>query len=171
MSETIPSAPPSRGYLLANRVGGVLIALLGAYLVAQGVGYGLLLGGVPTTGAFPALVGGILMLLGASLTFSARREEALRGEDSVLPDRRGWFALGVTFVATVLFLVLLAPLGYVATMLLYVFAVMRAASRQRWWILLIVATAFSVLTFYAFDAGLGIPLPHSHLQVLAWLGF
>jgi putative tricarboxylic transport membrane protein len=167
-----PSAEPvSRGYLLANRIGGGLIALTGLYVVQQAVVYGILREGQPADGFYPIIVGGLLSVLGCALLLTARSESKVRGEDSHLPDRSGAIKLAVTGAAIAGFLLLLEPLGYVGTMVLFLIAILKAASNLRVITILLIAVGFTLATFYGFSKALGVPLPLSHLIPLAALGF
>jgi hypothetical protein len=169
--EKTSAATPSKGYLLANRIGGATVALTGLYIAQQAVTYGVLRDGQPADGFYPVIVGTLLTLLGLSLLISAKAEAKERGEDSYLPDRLGLTKLAVWAVAIAGFLLLLQPVGYAGAMTLFLIAVLKAVSNLRILPILLIAIGFTLATFYGFSKALGVPLPLSHLIPLAALGF
>lgn len=169
--EQISAGTISKGYLLANRIGGGVIAGIGLYIIQQALSYGVLRDGLPADGFYPLIVGSLLTLLGLSLLVSAKSEAQERGEDSYVPERSGMIKLAISAVAIAGFLLLLQPVGYVGSMVLFLIVVLKAASNLRILTILLIAVGFTLATFYGFSKALGVPLPLSHLIPLAALGF
>lgn len=87
------------------------------------------------------------------------RGEPESGEDIDLNRRTDWRTLGGLALTIIAFALLIPMLGYpIASALLFYASALLLGSR-RFIIAAVVAVALSLLTFYGFVLGLGIPLP------------
>lgn len=113
----------------------------------------------PGAGAYPLLVGVLLIVLSLSLLVqSVRRHEAWDGEE---PFPRGADLERVVAVglSLVLFVLVLKPLGYALSSALLMAATLWLLGQRNWKTIVVVSTACAVLSHVVFASLLGIPLP------------
>jgi len=154
-----------------NLIGAVLILALGAYMIVSAFVFGFGTPSKPGAGLFPALIGGVLLLLGAIwlgqiVTGRARRES----DEPFALDRGGATKIGITIAVIVGFALVLDLLGYQLTMLIAIAVLLKFIARSRWWVIAIIAVVFSLGTFTLFDFALGVPMPTSSIPFLDQLG-
>jgi len=117
-----------------------------------GPGPGLLPLGLSVMTAAIALAVFIQVMLG-------RVAEASHRGQGVLPAREVRGRIVAVVVTLILVLLLLAPLGFRATMFLFLIVLPRALGARNWWALLIFATAGSFGLHWVLSARLQLPLP------------
>jgi len=114
----------------------------------------------PGAGLFPLLVG--VSLLGLSLAlflWSLKTKDISVKDQEPFPvgkDRRRVLAVGASLA---LFVLLLKPLGYGICGAALMAAVLRFLGLQSWGRILLISLVTAAISFYLFDALLGVPLP------------
>jgi putative tricarboxylic transport membrane protein len=114
----------------------------------------------PGAGLFPLLVG--ISLLGLSLAlflWSLKTKDISAKDREPFPvgkDRQRVLAVGASLA---LFVLLLKPLGYGLCGAALMAAVLRFLGLQSWGRILLISLATAAVSFYLFDALLGVPLP------------
>jgi putative tricarboxylic transport membrane protein len=114
----------------------------------------------PGAGLFPLLVG--VSLLGLSLAiliWALRNKNTAAKDQEPFPegkDRQRVLALGGILA---LFVLLLKPLGYGICSAALMAAVLRFLGLRSWGRILLISLATAAISFYLFDALLGVPLP------------
>jgi len=108
------------------------------------------------------LIGVVLILLAIVLAIAIPRGsvgEADAGED-VDPNTPGdWRTVGLLVGLFVAVIVLINPLGWVITGTLLFAGAATILGNRHWIRNIVIGAALSLLSFYAFYSGLGIPLP------------
>jgi len=185
MSAPVPDEPPSAvdvfdegpndlpittGYRIANQVAGALIAIIGGATTLEGLRLGLDSGGVMGPGAFPSILGSILLVLGVVLFVMASVGRLDRSHDTALPDRGGVRRILITALATGVFLWALFWVGYTIAMTLYVFALLLFVGQRKWLSSAIISVAFGAITYFGFTVGLGLILPTSAFPFIRAIG-
>lgn len=153
-----------------NVVGAILTIALGTWMLLSSIDFGFGTAAKLGAGVFPALIGGLMVLLGAiwvvqSLLGRFRTEQAEPG-----PDRRGIISIVVTIGVIIGCALLVEVLGYQLTILLAIGTLLKVVARCRWWVTLIIAAVFAFGTFALFAYGLGVALPVSQLPLLQQMG-
>ncbi len=114
----------------------------------------------PGPGFFPfwmAIITGTLSLaLLAQITYT---KAAPYGKNKLLPNREGGKRILAILIALVICLVLLDPLGFRLTLLLFLLALPPALGVRIWWAVAIFAVAGSFGVFHVFYYWLKVPLP------------
>jgi putative tricarboxylic transport membrane protein len=114
----------------------------------------------PGAGLFPLLVG--ISLLGLSLAlflWSLKTKDISTRDQEPFPggkDRRRVLAVGASLA---LFVLLLKPLGYGLCSAALMAAILRLLGLRSWGRILLISLATAAISFYLFDALLGVPLP------------
>ena len=114
----------------------------------------------PGAGLFPLLVG--ISLLGLSLAiliWTLRNKKTASKDQEPFPEgknRQRVLALGGTLA---LFVLLLKPLGYGICSAALMAAVLRFLGLRSWGRILLISLVTAAISFYLFDALLGVPLP------------
>ena len=101
----------------------------------------------------PAVVGAVLLLLGAAHLVAPAVERA------VWPDRAGARRVGGAFVVLVLYVVLLPFLGFLPATALFVLVFLRAFGAVAWPAAVALTIAIALTTHVVFRHWLGMPLP------------
>ncbi|KKB86064.1 hypothetical protein VW29_04030 [Devosia limi DSM 17137] len=145
---------------------GLAIASLGALVFAQSRSFPAA-GGVPVGPSFyPGLIGGVLFVCGVALAISSIKQR------TALPvvALPGWtrkprsvLAVGAIVAAIVLYAVLSAQLGFLATAML-VTTVLLLAFGVRWYASLGAALALSVVLHVLFAVLMRVPLPYGLIE-------
>lgn len=142
----------------------VVLVAVGAFLIVDALRLTAGFAKVDPVGprAFPIAIGVVLIVLAVILAIAIPRGsvgEADAGED-VDPDAPSdWRTVGLLVGLFVAVILLVKPLGWVITGTL-LFAGAAAILGNRHWIRNIaIALTLSLVSFYAFYSGLGIPLP------------
>jgi len=111
---------------------------------------------------FPYFVAGVLLLTAALLSIAILRgsvpeEEA--GEDIDLTQGADWFTVAKLIAAFVFLIATVDLLGWVISGALFFAACSLTLGSRTWLRDLLIGTALSLVSFYAFYVGLGVPLP------------
>lgn len=111
---------------------------------------------------FPMVIGVVLVLLAIVLAIAIPRGsvgEADAGED-VDPNTPGdWRTVGLLVALFVAVIVLVDPLGWVITATMLFAGAATILGNRHYVRNLVIGLALSLISFYAFYSGLGIPLP------------
>ena len=153
-----------------NLVGAVLTLGLGTYMIVSAFGFGFGAPSKPGAGLFPALIGGVLVLLGAIWLSQTLLGHVRREDEPSRLDRGGVIKITVTIAVVLSFALLVDLLGYQLTMLAAVAALLTFVAKAKWWVTIIIAVVFSFGTFTLFDYALGVPMPVSELPFLQQIG-
>jgi len=120
----------------------------------------------PGPGFFPfwlSLAGGGLALL--LLARATRAGVPARAGETLLPDRAGARRVASVLVSLVGVAVLLTPLGFRLTALVFISALLIALGARTWWIIAAFTLAGSFGVFHVFSDWLEVPLPTGVLGI------
>lgn len=131
------------------------LALLGAYMVFEGLQMPSGMGNQPGAGMVPTGIGIVLSLCGVSLLLR------LRGAGKTAPEtvEIGNPRIAVTLVALIAAAFLLEPLGYLPTSALLLGTLMRSYGQPSWRVTLLASIGGALLTWWFFGKLLGVTLP------------
>jgi len=143
---------------------GLFLLILGSWIVAQAVSYGVLGDNITGAGFFPFISGGLLTISAIGILVRQMREGS--DETEMVPfSELG--PIGGIIAATAVFLLLAETVGMVLLTPFYVAAVAYLIEVPRTprghAIVWSVAVAFAVFAYLLFDYGLGVPIPHGIL--------
>lgn len=114
----------------------------------------------PGAGLFPILVGVSLLGLSLALFVGSLKTKEIAAEDQEpFPkgkDRQRVLAVAVTLA---LFVLLLKPLGYGVCSAALMATILRLLGLRRWGRIIPISLATAAVSYYLFDALLGVPLP------------
>jgi putative tricarboxylic transport membrane protein len=114
----------------------------------------------PGPGFFPfwlgMIGGGLAALLLVQVSAAGLEEDPGR---RLVPDRAGAGRVGQVVVGLVGFAMLLTPLGFRLTALLFLGYLLIALGVRRWWLIALLSVAGSFGVFHAFYHWLRVPLP------------
>ena len=158
---------------LNDAVWGVLLALLGAAVLAHVQGFPRIPGQNIGPGIFPGIVAAGLGVCGLLLVL--RGVASRRGAEPApwaqapawLRSRQQLLAAAVLVGVNLFYLLAVERLGFVLTAFVYLAALMWVL-RVRWAVLLPVAVVATLLIHLAFSRLLKVPLPWGVLQRWAW---
>ena len=150
-------------------VSGLLLVLLGIFIMFDAMGMKVYNTFLDAPGFFPAIVGGVIIVLGAVLAFIGYR---LGGLTELKEVMNGAFLKDfVTGESTVRVLILIAfmvvyiwgLLGrmhfIIATSIYLIANFLYLKAMKQWWLSIIIAVAMSAIVYYAFKLGFGITMP------------
>ena len=144
---------------LANRVIGSVLLLFSVLVWVMSNTFPESTGPVPGADFFPKLTA---VLLGAlSILLVLRKEE---GEGSVfsLSRKKSWsFVAG--FGAMILYVLLIEPIGFSTTTILFLFAWMWLMGIRKWVTLIVASILISIGVTFVFELLLNVPIPHGIL--------
>ena len=112
--------------------------------------------------AFPYAVGIALLVLAALLAVSVLRgsvPEAEEGEDIDLSQQTDWLTVAKLVGCFVFLIATVDLLGWVISAALFFAGCAITLGSRTWLRDLVIGAVLSVVTFYAFYSGLGVPLP------------
>jgi putative tricarboxylic transport membrane protein len=115
----------------------------------------------PGSGFLPAWLGGVMVAL--ALLMLMRRPRAADAGIEWRPRGAGARRLVVLIAASVLYVVLLKPLGMIIASALYLGFVMRYFERHAWWLTALVVVLASAANWLVFVHWLKVPFPMSPL--------
>jgi hypothetical protein len=143
---------------------GLFLLILGAWIIARAVSYGVLGENVTGAGFFPFISGCLLAI--SAVGILARLLRNPDGEQAAIPVSE-LLRIGGIVAATAVFLLLVERIGMILLTPFYVAAVsylIEMPRRPRGHALVwSVAMAFAVFAYLLFDYGLNIPIPHGFL--------
>jgi putative tricarboxylic transport membrane protein len=118
-------------------------------------------------GLFPSFLGGILVFLAVLMLVRTLRKTSDGGDvdragedhDTAADTKKILIRSGLLVAATVIYLLLLAYVGFIIATLVYVCVVMYLLGERRWWMLVLTPAAVTLLIFIVFEIGLKVYLP------------
>lgn len=113
----------------------------------------------PGPGYFPFWIGVIVAFLGASMVYTATFRHADPLPEDLVPSRSGFTKMGVVFAVLVWTIVMMDPLGFRLTNLVFFLALLPVLGCTNWVTVILVSLVGSFGVFYAFDTILTVPLP------------
>ena len=150
-------------------VSGLLLVLFGIFILFDAMNMKVYNTFLDAPGFFPAIVGGVIVVLGAILAFIGYRLGGLSQLKEVL---NGTFLKEfITSEGTVRVLILIAMMVVyiwgllgrmhfiIATSIYLVANFLYLKAAKQWWISVIIAVITSVIVYYAFKLGFGISMP------------
>ena len=138
----------------ADRILGILLALLGLFCLVEGVR---VWDGIGGTGFMPLLLGVVFALL--SLGFLVSRSQPLKSSSLPWPAKGVWRRIGLIFISLVSYILLLPWIGYLLATTLFMIALVRAMVGVRWGYSLIFGVGVSAFTHVVFKIWLNMPFP------------
>ena len=150
-------------------VSGLLLVLFGIFILFDAMNMKVYNTFLDAPGFFPAIVGGVITILGAILAFIGYRLGGLAQLKEVLNG--AFLKQFITSDGTVRVLILIAMmivyiwglLGrmhfIVATSIYLVANFLYLKATKQWWVSIIIAVITSVIVYYAFKLGFGISMP------------
>lgn len=150
-------------------VSGLLLVLFGIFIVVDALNMKIYNTFLDAPGFFPAIVGGVIILLGALLAFIGFK---LGGAAELKEILTGTFLKQfITSDGTVRVLILIAMmivyiwglLGrmhfIIATSIYLIANFLYLKATKQWWLSIIIAVVMSAAVYYAFKLGFGITMP------------
>lgn len=150
-------------------VSGIVLVIFGAFILFDAMNMKIYNTFLDAPGFFPAIVGGVIIVLGAILAFIgyklggfAELKEVCNGE---------FLKQFITGEGTVRVLILIAMMVIyiwgllgrmhfiIATSIYLVANFLYLKAMKQWWISIIIAVAMSAIVYYAFQLGFGITMP------------
>ena len=150
-------------------VSGLLLVLFGIFILFDAMNMKVYNTFLDAPGFFPAIVGGVITILGAILAFIGYRLGGLAQLKEVLNG--AFLKQFITSDGTVRVLILIAMmivyiwglLGRMhfigATSIYLVANFLYLKATKQWWVSIIIAVITSVIVYYAFKLGFGISMP------------
>jgi putative tricarboxylic transport membrane protein len=152
------------GFRLANILGALATAGLGAAILLAAQSYAFRVGDQPGPGLYPTIVGGALLALGGAwLVGAVANRYPLDDEVEAPPDRSALVRSALTFLVIGFSAFALRPLGYPITAAIVV-GVCTVLAGGRWRAAVLTGVVFSTVTFLLVTTALGIQLPTGILR-------
>ena len=150
-------------------VSGILLVILGIFILFDAMSMKIYNTFLDAPGFFPAIVGGVIIVLGAILAFIGYKLGGLTELKEVL---NGVFLKQfITSDGTVRVLILIAIMVVyiwgllgrmhfiIATSIYLIANFLYLKALKQWWLSIIIAVAMSAIVYYAFKLGFGITMP------------
>ena len=150
-------------------VSGIVIVLLGIFILVDALHMKIYNTFLDAPGFFPAIVGGVIIVLGAVLAFIGFKLGGARELKEVLSGP--YLKKFITGDATVRVLILIAMMVIyiwgllgrihfiIATSIYLIANFLYLKATKYWWLSIIIAVAMSAIVYYAFKLGFGINMP------------
>ena len=150
-------------------VSGILIVLFGIFIVVDALNMKIYNTFLDAPGFFPAIVGGVIIVLGGVLAFIGFKLGGLTEFKEVMNG--AFLKAFVTSDATVRVLILilmmvvyicglLGRMHFIIATSIYLIAnFLYLKAMKQWWISIIIAIAMSAIVYYAFKLGFNITMP------------
>lgn len=148
---------------------GIVIVLLGIFILVDALHMKIYNTFLDAPGFFPAIVGGVIIVLGAVLAFIGFKLGGARELKEVLNGP--YLKKFITGDATVRVLILIAMMVIyiwgllgrihfiIATSIYLIANFLYLKATKYWWLSIIIAVAMSAIVYYAFKLGFGITMP------------
>lgn len=148
---------------------GIVIVLLGIFILVDALHMKIYNTFLDAPGFFPAIVGGVIIVLGAVLAFIGFKLGGARELKEVLSGP--YLKKFITGDATVRVLILIAMMVIyiwgllgrihfiIATSIYLIANFLYLKATKYWWLSIIIAVAMSAIVYYAFKLGFGINMP------------
>ncbi len=134
--------------------------LIGVFFCIGGLHYGIRRSGIPGPGFLPFVTGLILVALSVTLLVARllKRRDRAGSIGKPMPRGEAFRRILIVLGALCLYVVLLEPLGFLLTTVLFMIVILRLEPR-RWTFILPVAVGATVFFFVLFKVLLRVPLP------------
>ncbi len=139
------------------------------------VGLGFIWGGLklgigpmnaPAPGFFPAIIGGILALLSATLLMTASLRKNQPGRiNSFWKKEKSWGKVLLSLLSLIFYLVSLNFLGYILTTFLFILYLLKFVGKGGWGLSILTAVLVSFASYAIFKIGLGVLLPKGLIKI------
>lgn len=150
-------------------VSGILLVLFGLFIVVDALNMKVYNTFLDAPGFFPAIVGGVILLLGAILAFIGFRLGAVSELKEICNGDflKAFFTGEGTIRVVILILMmvvyiwgLLGRMHFIIATSIYLIAnFLYLKALKQWWISIIIAVATSAIVYYAFKLGFNITMP------------
>ena len=134
----------------------LLMLAVAALIEASRLPFGAL--SAPEAGFFPLILAVLLAIFSVVLLAQAM-SESREGPGPFLTGLGIWKRMGLATGALIAFAFLFERLGYVISTFLFMAFLLRAVERQKWWLVVGIATATSLVSYLIFGLLLKTPLP------------
>ena len=150
-------------------VSGILLVILGIFILFDAMSMKIYNTFLDAPGFFPAIVGGVIIVLGAILAFIGYKLGGLTELKEVLNG--AFLKQFITSDGTVRVLILIAIMVIyiwgllgrmhfiIATSIYLIANFLYLKALKQWWLSIIIAVAMSAIVYYAFKLGFGITMP------------
>ncbi len=150
-------------------VSGLLLVIFGIFIVVDALNMKIYNTFLDAPGFFPAIVGGVIILLGAVLAFigfklggAKELKEVLNGpflKQFITSD--GTVRVLILIAMMVVYIwVLLGRMHFIIATSIYLIAnFLYLKALKQWWLSIIIAVAMSAIVYYAFKLGFSITMP------------
>lgn len=157
-----PGDRAPQGGLTGARIAGVVLVLFGLLVLYQTVGI-IAEGGLApdSPGVFPLVVSVGLVAFGGIFLFNTffRPDPALLETVAVEGEKSDWRKFGLILAALIVYVLLLAPLGYILATTLFFVATAWAMGSRRYIRDTIIGVLFSAVIYFGFTELLNVRLP------------
>ncbi len=141
------------------QITGIVLVLFAAFVARESLRLQFYMPMGPGPGFFPLLVSILVALLGATMFIEVTFREAVPMPADFFATSTGYLRIGAIVLGFLAVLVLMKPLGFSVTMLIFLVFLLLTLGRQSLLITAVVAVAGSFGTYYVFVKWLAIPLP------------
>ena len=135
---------------------------IGIFFCAGALKYGLFVDGLPGPGLLPFIAGSCLFLLSLSVFLSALRKRKLQSApimENFSPEKGSLRKVLSVSLALGGYVLLLEPLGFPLTLLIFMIFLLRYIEPQNWRTVILVATLSVVACFILFNIVLQVRMP------------
>ena len=151
---------------LAWQVAGALFLLLGILVIIGSREYPFFDRLGPGPGFFPFWLGLLLTVLGALLFAQITgKRYAVEENSELIPEREGAIRIALLLAGMVALVLMLNPLGFRISMLLFLAYVPLALGARNWWAISITSIVGSFGIFHVFYYWLKVPLPMGNFGI------
>ncbi len=137
---------------------GLGLFLFGAFTLEESLKLPYFVEEVPGPGFLPVWLALVVIVCGVVLTWRGFRPQGL-GRDEGWPDPAGWVRIAAVIVGLLATLLLLEPLGFVVTTVLYIGVVSAVLGVRSWKLLVPVPLLCAAVLYGVFGFWLHVPLP------------
>lgn len=142
----------------------VVCLILGLAFLAGGIQMGLGPIQSPEAGYFPALIGGILVLLSLGLLITTVLKKGLISQRQPFwKEQDSWIKVSLVIGALIFYLAVLEFIGYIATTTLFILFLLKLVGDKSWLVSIAMAVLVSLGSYALFKVALGVYLPQGSM--------
>lgn len=153
-----------------QQLASILFAVLGIFLVVQGLDLGIEGNFGPGPGFMAFVVGVLIIVVNLAWGLQVTVAPPVAIPRDLLPDRVGLFRIIATIAALILLGAFLTLLGFMVTVFAFLLVTLFTFGRDHAVTKVVVAFAFSFGLAWVFEHLLHVPLPSASLEALSTLG-
>ncbi len=142
-----------------DQVSSIIGIIIGIFILVSSLNYDFGSLSSPSTGFFPFLLGGLIILLSVIGLVSASYEKLKGvGWDSVIKGML-WKRPFIAFISLLLYVLLVKYLGFIITTVIFMAFLLRVLEHQRWVVVIGMSVLVALVSYGIFEMGLKSQLP------------